>query len=73
MKNQSMNYIPGLKITTHVIHNPNVKDSLFVKTIGIHLGKYKHLLQISVQEIHNDMILLVYEGFFTYPSSRLEY
>ena len=41
----------------HVIHSPNVKYSVFVKTSDTMVKKKKHLLQISVRELHNDMIL----------------
>ena len=41
----------------HVIQYPNVPDSLFVKINGNLLKKQKYLLQISVLELHNDMIL----------------
>ena len=48
----------------NVIHSSNVKDSLFVKINGTIVRKQKHLPQISVQELHNDMILPIYEGGF---------
>ena len=48
----------------HVIHLPNVKDSLFVKINGTILKKHKHLPQISLRELHNGMILPIYEVFF---------
>ena len=41
----------------HVIHLPNLKDSLFVKINGTLVNKQKHLLQIPVQELHSDIIL----------------
>ena len=47
---------------TRVIQPPNVSDSLFVKLSGTILKKQKHLLQISVQELHNDIILPIYQG-----------
>ena len=49
---------------THVIYSHNVKESLFVKNIGNLAKKQKYLLQISVQELHNDTILPIYEGVF---------
>ena len=48
----------------HVIHSLNVKHVLFVKIIGTLVKKQKHLLQISVQELHNDMILPISEDVF---------
>ena len=48
----------------HIIHSPNVKDSVFVKINGNIVKKQKHILQISVQELHNDMILPISEGLF---------
>ena len=48
----------------HIIHSPNVKDSVFVKINGNIVKKQKHILQISVQELHNDMILPISEGRF---------
>ena len=47
-----------------VINSPNVKNSLFVKIKGTIVKKQKHILQISVREIHNNMILTVSEGGF---------
>ena len=43
------------------MHHANVKDSLFVKNNGNIVKKQKHLLKISVRELHNDMILPIYE------------
>ena len=48
----------------HVIHSPNVSDSLFVKINGTLIKKQKRLLQMSVREMHNDMILPIYQGGF---------
>ena len=41
---------------------------MFVKINGTLAKKKKHLLQISVRELHNDMILPGYEGVF--PSAK---
>ena len=51
-----MNYMPGLKSPSYNAF-PNVKDSLFVKINGTIVKNQKHILQISVRELHNDMIL----------------
>ena len=48
----------------HVIHSPNIKDSLSVKINGNLVNKQKHLPQISVQELHNDMTLLFLKDLF---------
>ena len=40
----------------HVIHSPKVKYSVFIKINDTLVNKQKNLLQISVREIHNDMI-----------------
>ena len=48
----------------HVIIPPNVSDSLYVKINGTLVKKQKHLLQISVRYLHNDMILPIYQGVF---------
>ena len=48
----------------HVIHNKNANDSFFVKINGILVKRQKDLPQISVRELHNDMILPIYEGVF---------
>ena len=45
-----------------VIHSPNVSDSLVFKINGMHVKKQKHILQISVRELHNDMILPIFQG-----------
>ena len=49
----------------HVINSPNVKDSVFVKINGTLLKKQNNLLQISVRELHNDMIFPSSEGVFS--------
>ena len=48
----------------HAIHPPNVKDSVFLKINGFMVKKQKHLLQMPVRELHNDMILPSSEGGF---------
>ena len=53
-----------IKNHPHLIHPPNVKDSLFVKISGTLVNKQKHIFQISVWELHNDMILPISEGVF---------
>ena len=49
----------------HVIHPPNVKDSVFVKINGTLVRKQNHIPQIPVRELHNDMILPSSEGGFS--------
>ena len=49
----------------HAIHPPNVKYSLFVKINGTLVNKQKHIIKISVRELHNDMILPSSEGDFS--------
>ena len=49
----------------HVIHSPNVKDSVFIKINGTLVNKQKNLLQIPVREINNDMIFPSSEGGFS--------
>ena len=39
----------------HVIDSPKVSDKVFVKINGNIVKKQKHLLQISVRELQNDM------------------
>ena len=39
-----------------------MKDASFLKTNGTLVREKNHLLQISGQELHNDMILQMYEG-----------
>ena len=51
-----------IKNHPHIIHFPNAKDSYFVKINSTMVKKQKHLLQISVRELHNDMILPSSEG-----------
>ena len=46
----------------HVIQPPNLSDSLFFKTNGTLVKKQKHLLQILVRELQNDMILTISQG-----------
>ena len=45
-----------------LIQSPNVSDSLFVKINGTHVNKWKHLIQVSVLELHNDLMLPIYQG-----------
>ena len=44
-----------------VIHSPNVKDSLSVKINVTLVEKQKHILQISVRELQNDMISPIFD------------
>ena len=46
----------------HVIQPPNIKESLFVKINSTLVHKRTHLLQISVRELHNDIILSISQG-----------
>ena len=46
-----------------VIHYPNVSDSLFFKINDNLVKKQKHILQISVWELQNDMILPIYQMY----------
>ena len=48
----------------HVIKYHNVADTKFVKVNGTLLKKEKHLIQISVCELYNDLILPVFQGKF---------
>ena len=48
----------------HVIHSPNVKDSFFVKINDTIVKKQKYILQILVQNLHNDVILPISDGSF---------
>ena len=49
----------------HVIKSPNVSDLIFVKSNVTFVKKKKDLLRISVQELHNDIILPISQvGFF---------
>ena len=45
-----------------MLHSPYVKQLFFVKINGNLVKKQKHILQISVQELHNDMILTISQG-----------
>ena len=47
-----------------MLHSPYVKQLFFVKINGNLVKKQKHILQISVQELHDDMILPISEGVF---------
>ena len=47
-----------------VIPYPNRSDSTCVKANGDILKKHNHLLKISVCEMHNGIILPVYQGGF---------
>ena len=64
LKNLSMNYMPVLNKNPHVIHYPNVKYSVFVKINVTLPKKQKHLLQIPVRDLHNEMILPSSEEVF---------
>ena len=46
----------------HLIHYSNVKESFFVKINGTLVKKQKHLIKISVRELHDDMMLPISEG-----------
>ena len=48
----------------NVIHSTNVSDSLFFKVNGTILNNHNYLLQISVQELQNYMILPIPPGFW---------
>ena len=54
-----------------VIHPTNLKDSVFVKNNGSLIKKQNHLLQISVRQLHNDMILPSSQGGFS--DARTDY
>ena len=54
-----------------VIPSQNVSDSIFVKANGKILNKQKQLLQISLCELHNDLVLPVCQGGF--HGARNEY
>ena len=49
---------------SHVIQSQNVSESLFVKINCDVVNEQKHLLQISVQELHNYLTLPIYQGCF---------
>ena len=44
------------------ILSPNVSDSVFVKINGSLVKKQSYIIQISVWELHNDMILPLSQG-----------
>ena len=46
----------------HIIQYQNISDPLFVKINYTLVKKQKNLLQISVWELHNDLILTIYQG-----------
>ena len=48
----------------HVIQSLNVSDSSFVKINVTIIKKQKNLLQISVRDLQNDLILPTYQGGF---------
>ena len=46
----------------HVILYPNVSDLIFVK-INVNIVEKPHIIiQISIQELHNDMMLPIFQG-----------
>ena len=47
-----------------VINSPNVSYSLIVKINGTVVKKNNHIIQISVQYLHNCMILPISQGLF---------
>ena len=47
-----------------VIHTSNVKHWSFFKVNGTRVMKQKYILQITVPELHNDMMLPISEGGF---------
>ena len=47
-----------------VMKSTNLSDSLFVKINGTPVKKQKHMLQISEQELRNDLIITIYQGWF---------
>ena len=53
-----------IKNHPNIIYPPNIKDWLFVKINVTIVNKQNHLLQISVQDLHNDMILPLHQGVF---------
>ena len=55
----------------HVIKYPNEPYSKIFKFNDTLLKKHKHLLQISVHDMHNDLILPVSKGVF--HGARNEY
>ena len=48
----------------YVIQSTNLSDSLFVNINGSPVNKYNHLLQISIQDLYNDIILTICQGEF---------
>ena len=62
----------SIDIHPYIIHSHNVKDSLFVKNNGNLVKKQKHQLQISVRELHSDMILPISEGGFLVQKQLME-
>ena len=48
----------------HVIQSPNASKSFFVKINCTIVKKKKHTLYISVQDLHNDIILPIFPGRF---------
>ena len=46
---------------THLIKLPKVSDSLFIKINVTLVKKQKNTIQISVRELHNDMIFPIYQ------------
>ena len=46
----------------NIIPSTNLLDSIHLKENMITLKKHKHLIQISVRELHNDLILSVSQG-----------
>ena len=47
----------------HVIQSQSFSGSTFFKVNGTLLNKHNHLIQISVQDLHNDIILPVSQVF----------
>ena len=60
---QSMNYMPGQKITL-IYYIPKCIRLIICQIDGTLVNKHKHLLQISVQELHNDITLPISQGCF---------
>ena len=54
-----------IKKHPHVIPYPNVSDLIHIKVNGNMLNKKKDLLQFSVHELHNDLLLPVSKGGFS--------
>ena len=48
----------------HAIRSPNVSDSIFVKINGNLVNKQKDLFKILVQDLHNYLILPMFQGYF---------